>query len=69
MIETEGENTERSVGLVRAGMGQRCAPKVIQHQIGPWCRRIHVRIGFDGSTVNRNERKNKRILDFSTTTR
>lgn len=36
VIEPEREDAERPVGLVRAGMGQGSAPKIVEHQVDPW---------------------------------
>ena len=51
MVEAEGEDAKGTVGFVRTGMRQRRTPEVIEHQVRPWCRRVHVRIGFYGTAV------------------
>ena len=59
MIEPEGENAQRSVGLVRSGMGQRGAPKVVVHDVDPWRRRVDVWIGLYRPTGSKEKKKKK----------
>lgn len=51
MVESEREDAERTVGFVRSGMRQWRAPKIIEHQVDPRRRRVHIRIGLDRAAV------------------